>query len=356
VNVETPDVVVVGLGPAGSRAAAAASAAGFDVTAIDRRKQAGTPVQCAEFVPVMIERDVPDLHVATRQPVRRMLTQAEHERPEETPNFPGHIIDRAIFDRMLAQQAARAGATCLFGTSLERIDPDGTLWLSDGSVCCPRLVIGADGPRSRVGAAIGRVNREIVETRQVTVPLTFPHDATDIFLRADYRGGYGWLFPKGALANIGIGVSIEQRQCLKPLLAALHAGLSGARRVGTRASALTGGAIPVGGRLNAVGRLGRTAVLLAGDASGLTNPVTGAGIAAAVQSGTLAGRAAAEWLGGRAGALDEYEEELGDVFDAALARAHRRRRGVLATYERGARPDVEALRAGWIASPHYWAA
>ena len=33
-----------------------------------------------------------------------------------------------------------------------------------------------------------------------------PHDATDIFLRADYRGGYGWLFPKGAVANVGLGV------------------------------------------------------------------------------------------------------------------------------------------------------
>ena len=67
-------------------------------------------------------------------------------------------------------------------------------------------------------------------------------------------------------------------------------------------------------------------MLLAGDAAGLTNPVTGAGIASAVQSGALAGRAAADLLGGRAGALDDYEEELGDIFDAALGRALRRRR------------------------------
>ena len=131
------------------------------------------------------------------------------------------------------------------------------------------------------------------------MPLVLPHDATDIYLSADYRGGYGWLFPKGAVANIGIGVCLDQRQTLKPMLKALLDRLAAERRIGTRATDLTGGAIPVGGRLRAIGHLGQTAVLLAGDAAGLTNPVTGAGIASAVQSGTLAGRTAADLLGGR---------------------------------------------------------
>ena len=128
------------------------------------------------------------------------------------------------------------------------------------------------------------------------------------------------------------------------------------RRIGTRAFALTGGAIPVGGRLRSIGRLGDTAVLLAGDAAGLTNPVTGAGIASAVQSGALAARAATDFVGGSAAAIDSYEEELGDIFDAALARALRRRGEVLACYAGGGCPDAHALSDGWIASPHYWAA
>ena len=57
--IETPDVLVVGLGPAGSRAAAVAATAGLSVVALERRRVAGTPVQCAEFVPAPIERDVP---------------------------------------------------------------------------------------------------------------------------------------------------------------------------------------------------------------------------------------------------------------------------------------------------------
>ena len=73
-HIETPDVLVVGLGPAGSRAAAIAAAAGLGVIALERRRIAGTPVQCAEFVPAAIEHDVPGVRAVTAQKIARMLT------------------------------------------------------------------------------------------------------------------------------------------------------------------------------------------------------------------------------------------------------------------------------------------
>ena len=365
VRTETPDVLVVGLGPAGSRAAEAAALAGLSVIALEKRMQAGSPVQCAEFVPSMIERDVPAVGEVTEQTIARMLTFVEDaERASETPEFRGRMLDRGKFDRLLAANAEKAGADCRYGVAVLRIDADGAVHCNGGESFKPRVLIGADGPRSRVGAAIGSVNQDLVETRQVTVPLVLPHDATDIYLSADYRGGYGWLFPKGAVANVGVGISVDgalagdksTRRGLKVMLLSLLTRLSKQRRTGTSCWALTGGAIPVGGRLKSIGRLGETAVLLAGDAAGLTNPVTGAGIASAVQSGTMAGRAAADFLDGRTAALDDYEEELGDIFDAALNRALRRRHELLACYAEGGRPDARALTDGWIGSPRYWRA
>lgn len=122
IDIETPDVLVVGLGPAGGRAAAVAAASGLEVIAIERRAEPGVPVQCAEFVPTMIEHDVPEVRSVTKQMVVRMLTFVEDERPEETPDFRGRVINRAVFDRMLAEEAARAGADCRYGMSLLHID------------------------------------------------------------------------------------------------------------------------------------------------------------------------------------------------------------------------------------------
>ena len=354
--IETPDLLVVGLGPAGSRAAAAAAGAGLAVVAVERRPVAGSPVQCAELVPGLLAQEVDALATVTGQHIGRMLTFVEEDPADETPDFLGRMIDRAAFDRRLAAVAAAAGASCRYGTAIRDIAPDGTVEASDGSRWRPRLVIGADGPRSVVGAAAGRRNRDFVETRQLTVPLRGRHDATDIHLRADYPGGYAWLFPKGARANLGIGLAATARARLKPLLDDLHWRLVAQHRVGAAVLAVTGGAIPVGGRLGAVAAIGRVPVLLAGDAAGLANPVTGAGIAAAVLSGSLAGAAAARWIGGEPGALAAYEEELADLFDVALARALRRRCALLARHGAECRPDRAALRAGRIAYPDYWAA
>ncbi|MGE0483733.1 MAG: geranylgeranyl reductase family protein [Gammaproteobacteria bacterium] len=344
------DLVVVGLGPAGASAARAAAAGGCRVVAVDRRLEAGYPVQCAELVPGLVGQDVATFAATLRQPVRRMLTRVEDAPADERSPFPGFMIDRGRFDRELVDAARAAGADCRFAEAVVAIDDTGGVRLASGAVLRGRVLIGADGPLSRVGRAIGAVNRELVHARQYTVPLREASDATDIFLSADIAGGYGWLFPHGAQAHLGVGVGRAARGRLKALLADLHETLHAEGRVGRGGSALTGGVIPVGGRVAPSGRIGEVLTLLAGDAAGLVNPVSGAGIHAAVVSGRLAGEAAAAWQDGDRSAADDYAEDIDDLFGRALDHALARRRRLWAT----ARPDGAALRAGWIAYPEYW--
>ncbi len=354
--IEHTDVLIVGLGPAGSRAAAEAARRGCRVIALDRRRRAGFPVQCAEFVPALLGQELAGLEHVTAQRIVEMQTFVEDAAPHVKPEFPGRMIDRGRFDAALVTAAKEAGANCRANTLVAAIEPDGTVVTSAGHRMRGAVLIAADGPRSRVGAACGVVNRDIVETRQIMVPLVAPLASTDIFLAADIMGGYGWLFPKGGVANLGVGVAPAARQSLKPILEKLHAALIDAGRVGAEVMGLTGGAIPVGGLGATVARLGNTPVLLAGDAAGLANPVTGAGISAAVISGELAGEAAARRVTGDESASDDYAEELRDLFKPALDRALHRRRELLAGYDAGRTPSAAALRRGWIAYPEYWAA
>lgn len=352
---DTAEIFILGLGPAGASAAAEAARSGCKVIAVDRKREPGRPVQCAEFVPVMIGTDVGDLARCVRQRIGSMITFVEDDAPDVKGDFPGHMLDRAAFDAALVAGAERAGAECDFGLSVRRISRDGVVELSDGRAIAPRVLIGADGPRSAAGRAIGQVNARLVETRQITVPLRRPHEATDIYISADIPGGYGWMFPKGDLANVGAGVDPAKKRRLKGIVARLHESLLRSGQVGREILELTGGPIPTGGMLKPRGMLGDTVVLLAGDAAGLTNPVTGAGIAAAVHSGRLAGEAAARCVAADPGAARSYEEELEAVFEAALERAARRREE-LAAASRAGRPGKQALRRGWIAYPEYWAA
>jgi geranylgeranyl reductase family protein len=354
VNTEHVDVFVIGLGPAGACAAAEAARRGCRVVAVDRRHEAGRPVQCAEFVPALIGVEVGELAHSVQQPIRSMMTFLEEEAPDVRENFPGTMLDRALFDAALVEQAKRAGASCSFGVSVRHLSSKGQVSLSDGRTFSAQAIIGADGPRSLAGRAIGSSNVALVETRQTTVALMHPYDATDIFLSRAIPGGYGWLFPKGKLANLGAGIEPAHKARLKTIVDELHQLLVEAQRVGTGILALTGGLIPVGGMLEPWGTLGATLVLLAGDAAGLANPITGAGIAAAVHSGRLAGESASLAVAGDAFAARDYEDELRSVFGAALERA-RRRREELANALASQASTKATLRRGWIAYPEYWA-
>lgn len=354
--IERADIVILGLGPAGASAAAEAARHGCRVIAVDRKREPGRPVQCAEFVPSLIGIEVDEIAAAVRQHIRAMATFVEDDPPDIKERFPGHMLDRAAFDALLVSRAARSGAECRLGTGVRRITRNGRVEFSDGSAVAAAVIIGADGPRSLVGRAIGQINSSMVETRQITVPLRRTHQATDIFLSADIPGGYGWLFPKGDIANLGAGVDPPHKSRLKTVVARLHQRLCEDGRVGPQVLGLTGGLIPVGGMLKPRGRIDDTQVFLAGDAAGLANPVTGAGIAAAVHSGRLAGQAAAAIIGGDVAAGEEYEEELDSVFRAALERALRRRGELAANYRAGGKPEKTALRRGWIAYPEYWVA
>jgi geranylgeranyl reductase family protein len=341
-----PDVLVVGLGPAGACAAAAAARVGASVLAVERRRRIGWPVQCAELVPRALPGQAS--RRAAVQEVSGLETVVERDAGEVRAD-PGRVIDRAHFDALLAAAARAAGARLRTGIALVEIGEEGAIRLADGTSFRPRAIVGADGPHSLLGRAIGQPNRALVRTRQIRIRLRRPLDAARVFLAARYPGGYGWLFPRGWQANLGCGVLMDRHRRLGALLGELTLELARAGIVEPEPLGRTGGAIPVGGIVGPSGRLGRVPVLLAGDAAGLAHPVTGAGIAAAVLSGTLAGETAAVAVSGHSDALPAYAEELRDLFAGAFERALARRR---ATWQDTPRPA--ALRQGWPGFAAYW--
>lgn len=349
------DLLVIGLGPGGGSAAGKAAARGLEVLAVDRRQVIGEPVQCAEFIPN------PMGAYARAYPVRlQSITGMQSILPSgavHTSDFPGLMIDRAEFDRAIARSAQDHGAELWTASRLTALDPAERIATirRNGQVQCIRYraLVAADGPHSTVATSLGFAPLATVITRQYTVPLPQPLGDTIIWLSDDYPGGYAWLFPRGNVANLGLGLDQRLQPDLKGPLDRLHRRLIERGEVGPEILRRTGGAIPVGGLRK---RLQNGCIAFVGDAAGLTHPITGAGIAAAVVSGEHAGNAAVAFLNGDAQAFEEYEEDMRDQFGPALVRAVARRHALQPLWRTPAARQDATQRQGWIAFDEYFGA
>lgn len=348
-KLETYDVLVVGAGPAGCCAARAAAEGGARVLLVEKRQQVGWPVQCAEFVPWQLTQRVPIPPHCIAQQIEQMRTVLPDGRTVDKPSR-GYVLERARWEKHLAVLAQRAGVELRVGwTAVER-GADGVLLRRGSQQACvrSRVIIGADGPLSAVARWVGQSQSAFVHGVEVEIVLPKPRERTEIYFDPLYAGGYGWLFPKGETANVGVAVNPRlgghPGEALAHLLDRLA--LSRAAVVGHM-----GGLVPIGGPVD---RLRTGDVLLVGDAAGLTHPITGGGIAPAVISGQMAGQAAAHALTAHdPAALDAYPQNWQAMMAGPLRQALTNRRYLDAhwSYDRDALSAV--IAETWIAFPAY---
>ncbi|MDR3363181.1 MAG: NAD(P)/FAD-dependent oxidoreductase [Desulfovibrio sp.] len=345
----TCQIAVVGAGPAGSSAARAAAAAGARVLLLERRPEVGVPVRCAEYIPAPLvgQAAVDGDYIVQR--TKGMYTFLNGKQVQYL-DTPGCVIQRNCFDKALAAGAEAAGAQLLTKTSVTGYDGTalearcGALRLSIRA----DVVIGADGPHSRVGRWMGSVNRHCLPAIQKRVALTRPMEHAEIFFDDDFPGGYGSLFPRGEEANVGVAMLPHRSAALRPALERLLSLLTARGRLRGTSGTFTGGWVPAEGPRSIV----RGNMLLAGDAAGHANAITGAGVFQAVVGGGIAGKwAARAALDGDLSLLRRYEEEWNDFYGETLAHAFARRQ-LLEGY---GGPLQDIFRRCWIGFREYYA-
>jgi len=300
---ERYDVVVVGAGPAGSVTAKTAAERGLDVLLIERNQEIGVPVKCAEGVSKEIEKFV----TLDRRWICAEVKGANIYGPDgtkvvlsaETMDETGYVLERRIFDKFLASEAARAGAEIRVRTeAYDIIEEEGyakgvyvRCMGEDTRVFAP-VVVGADGVESRVGRWAGINTR--LQPSNISVCAEFL--MCDIELNGDYSEfflgsevapkGYAWVFPKGEdCANVGLGiggdVSDEKHRALDYLKAFVRNKFPDGKTV-----AEMYGVVPLSGPSYESVADG---LILVGDAARQVNPLTGGGILYAMHAGEIAG-------------------------------------------------------------------
>lgn len=295
------DIIVVGCGPAGASAARAAALQGKEVMIVDRRRSVGVPARCAGYVPGWLRGLTGFDDGAVLQQAEGIRLIAPDGRRREVA-APGYILDRARFDKTLAIHALEAGADLANALVLRR--EGGRVVIRRNGIeatFSSESIIGADGPGSVIGRSIGTGRQRVMATLQYEIGLRAPEGwAEYYFLGMD---GMGWFVPCGRTAHVGVGVWKRRARRLKSRLSGMMTRLSAEGRLfSDSVLSATGGLVPV----NPPGPSCTEDVLLAGDAGAMSDPFSGAGIAAAVVSGDVAGMAAAEAVGGNRDAMLDY--------------------------------------------------
>jgi len=347
------DIIVIGAGPAGSSAAKAAAERGAKVLLIDRRQRLGIPVQCAEFVPQWICRHASFSSTCIMQKVEKMVTHLPGRIYEM--KSPGYMLDRSLFDKDLAASAISSGAKILIGTKAIGLSPEG-LTVEHGSkkeTIPAKVFIGADGASSSVAGFLGQPPLKTIAALQYEIVQSEPQNHVDVYFHKDYEGGYGWFFPKGKTANVGIGIVSLRASRLPDLLENFLDFLRRSKKLsGIHLVSKTGGSIPCDFyQKNLINN-----VLLIGDAAGHAHPITGAGILNAVIAGELAGRVAAEAIVKKdLGVLNNYGSEWQETVGKSLSYGALKRGFLEAHWDEPGVDFEKLIRKTWVGFKEYYA-
>jgi digeranylgeranylglycerophospholipid reductase len=335
------DVVVVGAGPAGSMTAKWAAKGGARVLMIEKRQEIGSPVRCGEGIsrswldsvgikldPKSVAREVKGAKIVAPNGTQFYLSE------KMAGNEVGIVLDRVFFDKLLAHDAAKAGADLVLKTSAVKLLKSGNKvtgvkvksFGETKDIKCG-CVVGADGYESQVGRWAG-INTNLAP-RDITT--CFQYRLTNIDYDPDYcefvlgskaPGGYIWIFPKNEdTANVGIGMQLTKLKDPADVKKHLDRFVLGDPRLKKgRPLELVSGAVSICAPID---RTVGDGVLLVGDAARQIDPITGGGISNSCKAGKVAGEVlakAAKEKNFTAQSLQRYEKGWRSLLENNLYR------------------------------------
>ena len=337
------DAVVIGAGPAGSLTAYHLARAGASVLLLDRARfprdkpcGGGLTGRALRQLPFSVDSVVE--HVVDRFEFR-LRYRHEFVRGARAPLVL--MTQRRLLDTVLAERAADAGADFRDGTKATAVEigADSATVRMNGQRLHAPLVVGADGANGITARCVGLGGAyrhgvafegncrygELDEER---------YAGRAVVELGIVAGGYGWIFPKGDHANVGVGGWEEEGPRLRAQLAAV------CRAHGIsveRLRDLRGHRLPL--RRGDAAARGR--VLLVGDAAGLVDPISGDGMYEAFVSARLAANVVLDVLAGRSSDLSGYDAALSTALDSQAAASWAAKRAL----ERFPRTTYALLRA-----------
>ena len=296
------DVIIVGVGPAGSSTARYTLQNNKDlrVLLIDKKRQVGLPIQCGEALSkisswkkIMPSRyPLEELFTIPKSMIAQEIKHLDIFSPmlkKYTIDINGMILYRDRFDQHLAKLATQKGAELLLETTVQGLKDTHTLLTSNGEIK-GNVIVGADGPHSLIAKSVGLTTPNdiyrLCPSVMCIVEGDFHCNTSRMYYGKRFGEGFAWMFPKGNTANIGLGS--EWRKHKKSLNLILDDFLKYLGISEKDVIYRNGGPIPMGG---IIPKTVKDNVMIVGDAAGMVFSSTGLGIGPAMIAGRECGLA-----------------------------------------------------------------
>lgn len=274
------DVVVIGGGPAGSRAAFRLAGMGYSVAVVEKREGAGQKPCCTGIISQECVNafDIPPGVILKQTHSARVFSPSGESLLISRPQTRVCIVDRPAFDRALAEKAQSAGAGYSFGSAAENVSvlPEKVVTQVDirgaRKQLESRAVILATGFNAPLVKEMGLGRVGYFAAGAQTEAAVNGVDEVEIYLSQHLAPGFfGWLVPIAPGKGL-IGLLTHHRPGLK--LRELLSFLETQGKVFPENAQIKYGGIP----LKPLRRTCGNRWLAVGDAAGQVKPTTGGGI------------------------------------------------------------------------------
>lgn len=199
------EIVIIGAGPSGLRAAKVLAEAGKKVLVLERNSVVGPKICAGGAFPKVFQQGIPE------DLIERKFNLVKMHLPGRTCEIKSRdyllsTVDRGNLGQWMVKEAEQAGAEILTNSQVISIGRD-KVTLKNGQIFYFDYLIGADGGTSLVRKYLG-LPLKFALCFQYTLPQYFEN--LELFYEPKLFGvGYAWIFPYKNWTKIGCGSELK---------------------------------------------------------------------------------------------------------------------------------------------------